>query len=289
MNKMKRFGAAALAVALLCGGTWILVREETLHNMKMMQIREYSPAEILDNPEDSIAETTTVTASVTTVREDGETVAAGAAVTTANTEESAPKPYLSAYKQRALTEQAAALADANPNAIGWLYVPDTPIDYPVMQSGDNDFYLTHTADNSYLKSGSIFLDYRYEPRFLNPTNIVYGHNMANGTMFGDIRNFKSQSYYEQHPYGWLVNGDAVYRIDFFSLAVVSAYDDLYDGSQPLGSWVQHLHDVSRFYDSIDIAEGDRLISLSTCASDFPDARAVLTGKLIPMNGGEDDA
>lgn len=287
MTKLTRFRTAAAAVVLLCGGSWMLMREEIMHNKKMAEVRVYSPAAILEEPEETVV-TAVTTAKTTAAQLETKTIAAETTETTAEPEPSALEPRLSARKRQELTEQAAALSAANPNAIGWLYVPDTPIDYPIMQSGDNDFYLDHTADNSYLKSGSIFLDCRYEPHFLNPTNIVYGHNMANGTMFGDIRSFKAWSYYENHPYGWLVNSDEVYLIDFFSLAIVDAYDSLYDGSAPLENWVNHLYDVSMYYDGMEIAETDRLISLSTCASDFPDARAVLTGKLIAMNGGEDD-
>lgn len=288
MTKLTRFRTAAAAVVLLCGGSWMLVREEIMHNKKMAEVREFSPAAILAEPEETVV-TSVTTAKTTAVCSETKTTASETTETTAEPETSALEPRLSAQKRQELTEQAVALSAANPNAIGWLYVPDTPIDYPIMQSGDNDFYLDHTADNSYLKSGSIFLDCRYEPHFLNQTNIVYGHNMANGTMFGDIRNFKAWSYYENHPYGWLVNSDAVYLIDFFSLAIVDAYDSLYDGSALLETWVNHLYDVSMYYDGMEITETDRLISLSTCASDFPDARAVLTGKLIAMNGGEDDA
>ena len=253
-----------------------------MHNRKMAEVRAFSPSVILDATEDITTAAETATSTMTT-----NTIAADTAASTAETTTAMPESNISPQTLEKLKRQAAELAEANPNAVGWLYVPDTPLDYPVMQADNNDFYLDHAADNSYLKSGSIFLDCRYEPHFLNPTNIVYGHNMANGTMFGDIRNFRAWSYYDSHPYGWLVNSTEVYRIDFFSLAVVDAYDALYDGAMALCDWTAHLYDVSMFYDDIDIREDDRMISLSTCASDYPDARAVLTGKLIPQGGGFD--
>ena len=157
-----------------------------------------------------------------------------------------------------------------------------------MQGEDNEFYLHHAYDGSSLTAGSVFLDYRCAPSFLNPVNIVYAHNMKNGSMFAGINKFKDSDYFSRHRYGWLSTADKVYRIDFFSVAVADWHDSIYDGSQPIFDWMSRLQSVSKILDGISYDDSDKFISLSTCSSEFQNARTVLTGKLVEMNGGDAD-
>ena len=149
-----------------------------------------------------------------------------------------------------------------------------------MQSDDNDYYLSHAYDGTYLKAGSVFLDYRCEGRFQNPINIVYAHNMKNGSMFAQVTNFKNDSYFESHKYGWLATPETVYRIDFFSCAVADWHDSLYEGDTPVAEWVPHICDKSVVGREITYSDDDRFISLSTCSYEFQNARTILTGKLV---------
>ncbi|MBR4320130.1 MAG: hypothetical protein IKP69_08805, partial [Oscillospiraceae bacterium] len=93
-------------------------------------------------------------------------------------------------------------------------------------------------------------------------------------------------YFSRHRYGWLSTADKVYRIDFFSVAVVDWHDSIYDGSQPIFDWMSRLQSVSKILDGISYDDSDKFISLSTCSSEFQNARTVLTGKLVEMNGGD---
>lgn len=187
--------------------------------------------------------------------------------------------------RQSLIDSAQAMNIAYTDAVGWLYIPDSEINYPIMHGGDNDFYLHHAYDGSSLKSGSIFLDYRCENRLMNPINIVYGHNMGNGSMFAGLLKFADSAYFESHRYGWLAIPDTVYRIDFFSCAKADMNDELYDGSTPVSQWIPHIADKSAVFRDTDFSEDDRFISLSTCSYEFENARTILTGKLIEMNGG----
>ena len=151
-----------------------------------------------------------------------------------------------------------------------------------MQSRDNDYYLSHAYDGTYLKAGSVFLDYRCEGRFQNPINIVYAHNMKNGSMFAQVTNFKNDSYFESHKYGWLATPETVYRIDFISLAVADWYDSMYEGDTPISEWIPHLYDKSAVSREMAYSDDDRFISLSTCSYEFTNARNILTGKLVEV-------
>lgn len=146
-----------------------------------------------------------------------------------------------------LMEQAQELQETYPDAIGWIYIPDTNINYPIMQGEDNDFYLTHSADGRSLQSGCIELDYRCENRFQNNFNILYGHNMKNGSMFANVCRFKDKAYYDRHPYGWVYTSDAVYRLDFFSVAVTDWHDEIYNGYREVSEWIPRLKEISRIY------------------------------------------
>ena len=210
-----------------------------------------------------------------------------AAETNSGTLTTEPIPFISsqtlpAEVMQELTSQAEELNNAYPDAIGWLYIPSTNINYPIMQSADNDFYLHHAPDGRSLKAGSVFLDFRCENRFMNGVNIVYAHNMNNGTMFAGVTKFKDAGYFDSHRYGWLATSETVYRIDFFSAAVVDRYDSLYDGSVLSADWLPHLAEVSTIYEASEFSDTDRFISLSTCSYEFENARTVLTGKLTKM-------
>lgn len=90
------------------------------------------------------------------------------------------------------------LLGINPDTVGWLFIPGTKINYPIVQTKDNDKYL-HTGFNGESSAaGSIFLDYESDPDMSGKNNIIYGHNMKNGTMFRDLIQFKDKDFFEEH-------------------------------------------------------------------------------------------
>ena len=92
-----------------------------------------------------------------------------------------------------------SLLSRNKDVIGWLYCPDTVINYPVVQGENNDQYLRKDLDGKYLVSGTLFADYRNGALGEDANYIIYGHNMKNGTMFSLLAKYKQQSYYDKHP------------------------------------------------------------------------------------------
>lgn len=126
-----------------------------------------------------------------------------------------------------IVEEFQELPDNDTDDIRWLYLPDTNINYPVMYSGDNDFYLHRAFDGSYLYAGSIFMDGRCNPDFSGTVSILYGHHMNNGSMFADVEKFMNVAYMQSHPYGWILTPNATYCIQFFSAARVDPTDAIY--------------------------------------------------------------
>lgn len=246
---------------------------------------------IPETPVQQIAEQTTVLVPASTAQTSCTTTAeteTTAAVTTTTTGRpaSGTEPYLPAWKAEELSARTEQLAAELPDFIGWIFLPETDVDYPVVQGTDNFYYLKHAPDGRYYALGTIFLDYRNARDFTDPHNILFGHNMQVG-MFGVIRSFKNRAEFDRHRYGWLFTPDAVIRIDFFALAICSAYDDVYDVSNPRSVWLERIRSQAMYDTGAEIADGQSLIALSTCASDFEDARALFTGTLNRLETPEE--
>ena len=284
-KKTIRILAVASAAALLLGGAYLLTRDDIAQKIAENDLTPYMPSvltqEALGYSKEGLSSENTT---VTTAKTSG--IEAGFTVETVNTEvTTATQTVLSKDVIEDLKDQAKELQETYPDAIGWIYIPNTNINYPIMQGEDNDFYLTHGTDGRSLKCGCIELDYRCESRFQNNFNILYGHNMKNGSMFVNVCRFKDKSYYDSHLYGWVYTADSVYRLDFFSVAVTDLYDEIYNGFRSLDEWTPHLKEISRIYEEVGLTEQDRLVLLSTCSYEFDNARTVLTGRLVEM---EDD-
>ncbi len=83
--------------------------------------------------------------------------------------------------------------------IGYIYSPGTPISYPIAYDGNNEYYLHHDLYGNYSEYGTIFLDARVPSDFSGQNNVLYGHHMADGSMFASISNYKQQWYYDAIP------------------------------------------------------------------------------------------
>ena len=230
-NKIIKISAAVAAAALLFGGLFLLLRDDVQVKIQKEKLEPFMPDfTLLELPEDSNSEE----------------------------ENSAEIPFEAEEK---LKEQTQELCTNIDNSIGWINVPETKINYPVMYSGDNNFYLHRAVDGSYLRVGSIFLDYRCNSDFTSRINILYGHNMSDGSMLADVMKFIDSSYFDSHNYGWLSTPNAVYKIDFFSVSQPENYDDFYDVNSDINLWLESLRENSFIWRNIGISEDDQFISL----------------------------
>lgn len=99
----------------------------------------------------------------------------------------------------------AALKAINPDVVGWLQIPGTVVNFPVFQTGDNDYYLDHAPDQSYSIGGSVFLDFECAPPgMVDPQTIVYGHHMRNGSQFKQIADMENQQVFDGVKTVWYV-------------------------------------------------------------------------------------
>ena len=179
-----------------------------------------------------------------------------------------------------------ALMKENADIIGWLYCENTPINYPVVQAKDNDYYLRRDLHGEYLKTGTLFADYRCTAVGTGQNNIIYGHNMKNASMFGALVNYKEQEYYKAHPVLYYLTPDKDYKIDLFSGFTADANSDIYrteiGDTEAFEAFLQELQTKSTFTSDVSVSGEDHIVMLSTCSYEFNNARYVVFGKLTPL-------
>lgn len=178
-----------------------------------------------------------------------------------------------------------ALLEKNEDIIGWPYSEDTPINLPVTQSTDNDYYLRRLIDGTWNSAGTLFVDYRNDGAFSDNNTIIYGHNMKNKEMFGTLPNYKERSYFEEHPIMWLLTPDRDYKIELVAGYVTPTTSDVYSFEQSeedVLATVQQSIEKSTFSTDVEINHGERFLTLSTCSYEYDDARYVLIGRMIAL-------
>lgn len=175
-----------------------------------------------------------------------------------------------------------ALWEVNKDVVGWIYIPDTKVNYPILQGRNNDQYLRHLINGKYNTAGSIFLESDIPDDFSSQNNPIYGHNMKNGTMFADVVKYKKQKFYDEHPIGFLVTPEQTYVVRFFAGYVVSAYGNAWDTSfseSGFGKWLNKACSMSYFASDVTPTTDDRILTLSTCSYETDHSRFVVHGIL----------
>ena len=175
------------------------------------------------------------------------------------------------------------LAAISPDIRGWIRLEGTKVDYPVMQSKDNDYYLSRAVNGTWNKVGTPFMDFRNNGNFSDRLNVIYGHYMGDGSMFTDIHNYKSQKFYDEHPYIDLYTPDGSFRI----LPVAGVYQNVeywdftfdYDSEEAFLRQIDSWQSVSTFKSDIEYGADDRFVVLTLCTYDVENSRFLLIGKM----------
>lgn len=127
-----------------------------------------------------------------------------------------------------VTVDWAALKAINADVVGWLYCANTPVNYPVVQTNDNDYYLTHGFDGNKSSSGALFLDCRNNIAALDENFIIYGHRMKDDSMFGTIPQYAEQAYYDEHPIMYFLTPEQNYRVELFACRTVHSKEKYFE-------------------------------------------------------------
>lgn len=168
----------------------------------------------------------------------------------------------------------------NSDVIGWIAVPNTSIDYPIVLTQDNDFYLDHNLEKETSKSGAIFLDYLNGDLNEQQNIFIYGHNMRNGSMFHDLNSFKKKEFFENaEPITvWLWGEERKYEV--FAQSVPST--DLgfrqtsFSSGDEFLEYVQAMEALSKHKnESIEFKPDSEIITLTTCTYEYDEVRCVV--------------
>ncbi len=161
---------------------------------------------------------------------------------------------------------------------GWIYSPNTKINYPVVKSKDNAEYLKTMPNGKANPAGSIFVDCRNKEFGQDRNYIIYGHNMKNDSMFGSLSEYKRKSFYENHPIIYYMAPEKEYELQVFAGFVTNAGSDCYiidHTEESLAEYMKNAKQKSNFKSNVEYNTGDNIVTLSTCSSDYEDARYVL--------------
>ncbi len=201
------------------------------------------------------------------------------------------------------------LLQQNPDCVGWITVPNTNVDNPVYQTGDNDFYLEHNGIKEKSVYGAVFADYRdIISRAGNTKNVtLYGHHMKDGSMFAQLHRYKNISFYKENP---VITFDTIYgtggEYKVFACMITNAdnMDDngyFFDFAAPsfrsdadFMSWIEQIRRRSLYNTAVDVNANDQILTLSTCTYEVKDtdllcvvvARKVREGESVAVNTGD---
>ena len=206
--------------------------------------------------------------------------------TVTETEEDTSVESLSPERQ----EKYWQLYQINNDFCGWLTIPETVVDYPVMhRSGDNDFYLSHNFDGEKDVNGLLVLDKRCTADGKEDHLLIHGHNMKSGFMFGGLKNYKDPAYCAAHPsicYDSLFN-TRIYEIFAVFLSSTNLADpqDFHyydyiqiDSEESFDAYVSSVKQQSLYPIDVSVEYGDDLLTLSTCDYSKDNGRLVIVAR-----------
>lgn len=160
----------------------------------------------------------------------------------------------------------------NPDAVAWLEIPGIDLSLPVAHTGNNDYYLHHGFDGAANDNGCLFLAAQDSGDFSDLYNIVYGHNIHNGSMFGRLSDYADEAFYTANPTFTLYTPDGDYTCRIFSCHEAREGDEVYTYGWQQGDAYDELLTqlcmLSDYDTGVVPHEGDKVLTLSTCASSY---------------------
>ena len=182
------------------------------------------------------------------------------------------------------------LININPDTVGWLKVNNTNIDYPVVQTTDNKYYLNRDFKKNKNSMGWIYMDHRNDPKNLNQNTIIYGHNVKAGVMFGTMYRVFNNSYFtrESNNYITLNTKDATMKFKIFSVYRTPTTTDYLQteflSKEEYRNFLELIRSRNQYNLDNTVNENDKILTLSTCHSNT--TRNVIHAKLVEVTNNQ---
>lgn len=194
--------------------------------------------------------------------------------TTRTVDTSAPKQH---------TDRYSKLLDINKDIVGWIKIPGTKIDYPVVQADNNQFYLNHNINKEVSSHGSIFMDYRslYDEKL---NMVIYGHNMKDGSMFAGLSQYKKADFYKNNPYIEYDSLGEVMKWQIFSVYIYNTDNEnfkvYFKDSKEHSQYLDEIINQSIYDTGIVVTKDDKILTLMTCSYERNDSRLIIYAKRV---------
>lgn len=180
-------------------------------------------------------------------------------------------------------------ANVNSDIYAWIYIPDTLIDYPVLQHpSDNTYYLNYNLDGSKGYPGCIYTEDYNARDFSDPNTVIYGHNMMNGTMFAGLHKFEDSEYFAEHPYVYIYTEDKLCVYEIFA-AYESGnehilYNNDFNSDYVYSKYLENIFAIramnSNIKEDVEVTTENCIVTLSTCVANKSDRRYLVQGVLL---------
>ncbi len=196
-----------------------------------------------------------------------------------------------------LTVDWDALRAVNPNIVAWIYIPDSPVNYPVVQGQDNQEYLHKAFDGStgwLASAGTIFLDSNNASDFSDRNSALYGHHMNDGSMFASLSDWQNNDEFNSHRDIYLLTPQGNYRLKAFAMVKTTGTDALvqttFSSEESYRSYIQDKLDrsvVTQEGDVLGASDITQSMLFSTCEYSQADGRAVLFAAVVETTVAND--
>ena len=181
----------------------------------------------------------------------------------------------------------------NPDVYGRIYIPDTVIDYPVLQhKEDNGYYLTHDEAGNENASGAIFSESYNSRSFEDNLTVLYGNNMEDGSMFGSLRKYSDNLYMQEHPYIYVYADDTEYKYRVFAayLSDNRHIMERFQSGKSSGNRMAYLNSIfenrvmgAQIDERVIVDENSKILTLSTHDEAGEEYRYLVQACLIEKN------
>lgn len=175
------------------------------------------------------------------------------------------------------------LQSINKEVVGWIRF-DNPekISYPIVRGTDNDKYLKTTVEGKKNSAGSIFMDANNAADFTDRNTFIYGHNMKNGSMFGQLRKYKNADFYKQNPYFYIYTPDGKeVKYQVYAVCIVEdtseSYQKFYADDDDFLAYLKQIKKISRYDTGVEVTAQSQVVSLSTCTNVTETQRLLVHG------------